>query len=70
MNIFKIKGVVQHYDWGGQEFIPSLLGLGGIDKPCAEYWMGAHEKAPSKIMPDGVELSQYIRSNPEKLGTS
>jgi mannose-6-phosphate isomerase class I len=24
--IFRIKGVVQHYDWGGFDFIPALLG--------------------------------------------
>lgn len=41
--IFKLQGKVQHYAWGGYEFIPSLLGFENTDhKPYAEYWMGAH----------------------------
>jgi mannose-6-phosphate isomerase class I len=24
--LFKLKGVVQHYDWGGFDFISALLG--------------------------------------------
>jgi len=29
---FILKGNVQHYDWGGTEFIPSLLGLVNTEK--------------------------------------
>ncbi len=44
--IFKLQGKVQHYEWGGYEFIPSLLGVDNSEqKPYAEYWMGAHESA-------------------------
>lgn len=43
-----VEGVVQHYEWGGYRFIPSLLGRGGkARKPHAEYWLGAHPKAPA-----------------------
>jgi mannose-6-phosphate isomerase len=43
-----LEGVVQHYEWGGYTFIPSLLGKAGkARKPHAEYWLGAHPKAPS-----------------------
>ncbi|MEJ7679945.1 MAG: type I phosphomannose isomerase catalytic subunit [Segetibacter sp.] len=48
--IFKLQGQVQHYAWGGYEFIPSLLGLKNIEnEPCAEYWMGAHSTASAKL---------------------
>jgi mannose-6-phosphate isomerase len=44
--IFKLQGKVQHYSWGGYEFIPQLLGFENSEqKPCAEYWMGAHASA-------------------------
>jgi mannose-6-phosphate isomerase class I len=26
--VLELHGVVQHYDWGGHDFIPSLLGCG------------------------------------------
>jgi mannose-6-phosphate isomerase len=43
-----LEGVVQHYEWGGYSFIPSLLGKAGRSrKPHAEYWLGAHPKAPA-----------------------
>ncbi len=46
--ILKLHGVVQHYDWGGHDFIPHLLEVGNpMRRPFAELWMGAHAKAPS-----------------------
>ena len=43
-----LDGVVQHYEWGGYTFIPSLLGKSAkARKPHAEYWLGAHPKAPA-----------------------
>ncbi len=48
--IFKIKGSVQHYAWGGFEYIPSLLGMQNTDKnPFAEYWLGTHRNAPGML---------------------
>src|SRR5574337_1059740 len=41
--IFRLKGKVQHYAWGGYEFIPKWLGIENAKHtPFAEYWMGAH----------------------------
>jgi len=41
--IYKLNGVVKHYDWGGYSFIPSLLKTENKPKkPFAEYWMGIH----------------------------
>lgn len=65
--IFKLKGVVQHYAWGGSVFIPDLLGLTpDLSKPAAEYWMGTHVSAPSEIYQTDcwVKLNELISSNP------
>ena len=56
--IFKLKGKVQHYAWGGFEYIPTLLGVENTEhKPYAEYWMGAHPSAPASICTPNGELS-------------
>jgi mannose-6-phosphate isomerase len=58
--IFKLKGKVQHYAWGGFEYIPQLLGVKNKEhKPFAEYWMGAHPSASSEILIDGRPSSLY-----------
>ena len=65
--IFKLKGVVQHYAWGGSTFIPELLGTQpDLAKPSAEYWMGAHSSAPSEIYrtDSWQQLNELISSNP------
>ena len=49
--IYLLKGKVQHYDWGGFDFIPGLLDINNTErKPYAEYWLGAHESHPSTII--------------------
>ncbi len=49
-NIFRIEGVVQHYDWGGKSFIPNLLSeKNSTNISYAEYWLGTHLKAPSLV---------------------
>ncbi|MFY8024532.1 MAG: mannose-6-phosphate isomerase, class I [Sediminibacterium sp.] len=65
--IFKLTGVIQHYAWGGHVFIPQLLNNNEpTDKPSAEYWMGAHPSAPSKLLigQDWVSLNQLIAEDP------
>jgi mannose-6-phosphate isomerase len=64
--IFKIKGVVQNYAWGGASYIPNLIGYKNEEnKPCAEYWMGAHPSAPSTFQLNGqlFTLNQLIQSD-------
>lgn len=49
--LFRIRGAVQPYDWGGYSYIRSLLGeFGKPDSPSAEYWLGTHPNAPSKAI--------------------
>ena len=66
MKIFKLEGVVQHYDWGGFAYIPSLLGQPITEEKYAEYWMGAHDKAPAKVVPTGQHLDEFIGEDPRK----
>lgn len=71
--IFILKGQVQHYAWGGYDFIPNWLGIENKEhKPFAEYWMGAHPSASSHLVTKNGELSlhQLIQDYPEEfLGT-
>jgi mannose-6-phosphate isomerase len=66
--LFRIKGVVQHYSWGGYDFIPQLLGLENREqKPFAEYWLGAHPNHPSVAEAGGEKLSALIEANPSEF---
>ncbi len=66
--IFQIKGVVQHYAWGGFSFLPQLLSQENQShEPWAEYWMGAHPKAPSIDLENGKNLKELIDAN--RIGT-
>lgn len=68
--IFKLKGQVQHYAWGGYDFIPNWLGVENKErKPFAEYWMGTHPSAPSHLITKNGELSlhQLINDYPEEF---
>lgn len=63
--IFKLKGVVQHYSWGGYHFIPQLLAIENKEhQPYAEYWMGAHHNHPAFIVNDSeIPLNDFIASH-------
>lgn len=65
-SIYKLKGKVQNYSWGGTQYIPQLLGTENTDqKPFAEYWLGAHPNHSSTVQIDGQEiaLNQLIQQN-------
>src|SRR5579859_2894424 len=62
--VFKLQGKVQHYAWGGAAYLPRLLNIPNPEgRPFAEYWMGAHDNAPSEL--DGLTLNEYIRKDPQ-----
>lgn len=66
--IFPLRGAVQHYDWGGFDFIPDLIGKDNPEqKPYAELWMGAHLLAPSQIVQQNssVSLDKFILQSPK-----
>ncbi|MEO6916159.1 MAG: mannose-6-phosphate isomerase, class I [Chitinophagaceae bacterium] len=69
-NLFKLKGNVQHYQWGGMDFIPDLLNIGNQErKPFAEYWLGAHNNFPSMMEEAPVTLlNEFIDKDPSVLG--
>lgn len=66
--VLVLKGAVQHYEWGGYEFIPGLLGLENkARKPFAELWIGAHPSAPSKVVGRSVTLDKLLERSPEAI---
>ncbi len=72
-SIFPLKGTVQNYAWGGNDFIPNLLGLKLDSKPCAEYWLGAHINAPSIVEFPETEMTliEFLSNDAEvKLGAA
>ena len=70
LNISSLKNPVQEYAWGSKTAIQALLGeTEAAGKPMAELWMGAHPKAPSKVLVDGEwkPLNEVIETNPESI---
>ena len=69
--IYRLTGQVQHYAWGGKNYITSLIGLNSAkDQPCAEWWLGAHPSAPSEIenVTGKQSLIEFLSQNPTALG--
>ena len=69
--IYRLTGQVQHYAWGGRNYIASLIGLNSAkDQPCAEWWLGAHPSAPSEIdnASNKQSLIEFLLQNPTALG--
>lgn len=67
--VFALKGRIQHYAWGGQKFIPALLGIEPEQRPYAEYWLGAHVSAPALVEVEGreVPLDALLETSPRSL---
>ena len=69
--IYRLTVQVQHYAWGGKNYIASLIGLNSVeDQPCAEWWLGAHPSAPSEIenVTGKQSLIEFLSQNPTALG--
>lgn len=50
LDLYPLKGAVQHYAWGGKEFIPNLLHISNQEQsPFAEYWIGTHHRGPAQV---------------------
>lgn len=67
--IFHLEGKIQNYAWGGHDFIPDLLGFSPSEDAYAEYWLGAHVNAPSKVQTDSgpVALDKFLNTDPKGL---
>jgi mannose-6-phosphate isomerase len=65
--VVSLDNAVQNYGWGSTTTIADLLGRpspGGF--PEAELWIGAHPKAPSRVIDGSGEcrLDEWIRRDP------
>ena len=68
--IFKLKGVVRSYDWGGAEFLSKLLSHPNPKgKRMAEYWLGAHDTDSSIVFTPGgeVKLNDFISGDAQGI---
>jgi mannose-6-phosphate isomerase len=65
--MYSLTGVIQHYAWGGRDFLPELLEVPNIsDRPFAEYWLGVHPGGPARVSLDHgahTGLPDLIRSD-------
>src|SRR3982750_3749490 len=69
--VFKLKGVVQNYSWGGYQYIPELVKTPNTDeKPFAEYWLGAHPNHPARMGADLLLTDMISRNKKGMLGES
>ncbi len=67
-NLYPFEGVIQHYAWGGFEYLPRLLHRPHTDQePWAELWMGAHAKGPGKVTDSPLTLDQLIDRDPDSM---
>lgn len=69
----RLRGRLQHYDWGSTTAIPGVLGVEADGRPWAELWLGAHPVAPAEVEVDGVwrPLDGVIAEGPaSNLGTA
>jgi mannose-6-phosphate isomerase len=69
--VFALRNTIQEYAWGSRSSIPELLGRPfPAARPQAELWMGAHPKAPSRVLTSqGSELplAELIARDPEAV---
>ena len=66
----RLEGRVQPYPWGDTTTLANLLGRAPTGEPQAELWMGAHDRAPSRVVSSGERdgnqtLAALIESDPE-----
>lgn len=50
-----LRGAIQHYDWGDEEFIPGLIGREPDGRPWAEMWFGTHPAGHALAIDDDGE---------------
>lgn len=68
--VYPLEGVIQHYAWGGTDFIPHLIGKENPpQEPHAELWMGVHHGGPARVQngQGWLLLEKLIEEAPEKI---
>lgn len=66
--LHSLENTIQDYAWGSTEALAELYGMdNGSGRPMAELWMGAHPKAPSRVVSGAEEigLDEYIARDPK-----
>lgn len=58
--MYRLTGVIKEYDWGDDAAIAGILGHEPPGQPEAEYWLGAHPAAPSRIEGRDLTLDAMI----------
>lgn len=65
---YPFTGAIQHYDWGGFDFLPDFLGAEHpAGQPWAELWMGAHPKGPATLTGEQGDLARLIARDPRAI---
>lgn len=68
--MYRLKGRIQPYAWGGNHFIPDLFNISeDLPHACAEYWLGAHPGGITEIELNAGQwesLPSVIDQNKEK----
>lgn len=60
----RIEGQIQAYQWGGREFLPTLLGVANEDaQPKAEYWLGAHPSACARAIDGRTPIDELLTAH-------
>ncbi|MFW5741845.1 MAG: mannose-6-phosphate isomerase, class I [Spirochaetota bacterium] len=65
--LHRLENTIQEYAWGSTDALARLYGMdNGPGRPMAELWMGAHPKAPSRVVVGAEEigLDEYIARDP------
>ena len=64
--LLELRCAVQHYEWGGFEYIQHLIQCEGDQRPYAELWIGAHPNLPSDVVigSESVPLNALIEELP------
>lgn len=71
--LFKLKNVIQNYDWGSKTSLQELFELENPNKESqAELWMGAHPRGCSQIQIDDgtIDLSEFIDTDKSAILSS
>ena len=65
---YPFDGVIQHYAWGGYDYLPQLLDKPNPrQQPWAELWMGAHPKGPGQVRGQEHTLDEIIAAAPREV---